>query len=52
MPIDITLVRCQDGSLRPATAHDQELMGQWRPDETMDDLYARLADRYEGLTQQ
>lgn len=30
MPIDITLVRCQDGSLRPATAHDQELMGKWR----------------------
>lgn len=30
MPVDITLVRCQDGSLRPATAHDQELLGKWR----------------------
>lgn len=30
MTIDIILVKCQDGSLRPATAHDQELLGKWR----------------------
>ncbi len=30
MPMEITLVRCQDGSLRPATAHDQDLLAKWK----------------------
>lgn len=29
MATEITLVRCQDGSLRPATAHDQDQLAKW-----------------------
>lgn len=30
MPAELVLVRCQDGSFRPATSHDQELASKWK----------------------